>query len=136
MEKLPLELILPAMNAAIEKAQQEGISIAISITYASGRPAGSLAMPDAFLASGEYAYWKAWTAASFKLASASFRSMLSELDDLTREGLLAHDKVTALPGGLPIFKDSILIGAVGVSGGSGEQDDACAEAARACFENS
>jgi uncharacterized protein GlcG (DUF336 family) len=32
-------------------------------------------------------------------------------------------------GGLPIFVDGDLVGGIGVSGGTGEQDEACAQAA-------
>ena len=32
-------------------------------------------------------------------------------------------------GGLPIFADGELVGGLGVSGGTGEQDEACARAA-------
>jgi uncharacterized protein GlcG (DUF336 family) len=36
-------------------------------------------------------------------------------------------------GGIPLRHDGIVVGAVGVSGGSGEQDQAVAEAAAAAF---
>ncbi len=38
--------------------------------------------------------------------------------------------VVASPGGVPIFVDGKIIGAVGVSGVTGDQDEQCAKAGR------
>lgn len=133
MHQLPPKTVLSAISAAVEAANRESIDIVVSIVDTSGHPVGSLAMPDSFLASNEYAFWKAWTAASFKMSTPDFSSMLDKQDQHVRDGLLSHDKVTALPGGLPIFKGNLLIGAIGVSGGTAAQDETCAAAALTIF---
>ena len=44
-----------------------------------------------------------------------------------------NGKIMIFAGGVPLKKDGQVVGAVGVSGGSGEQDHAVAEAAAAAF---
>jgi uncharacterized protein GlcG (DUF336 family) len=47
---------------------------------------------------------------------------------------LAHSDVVAFPGGLPIAEASgALVGTIGVSGGSADQDEDCAKAALAAI---
>ncbi|MGO2748017.1 heme-binding protein, partial [Microbacterium sp.] len=42
-------------------------------------------------------------------------------------------KVAIFAGGIPLSRDGVVVGAVGVSGGSGEQDHSVAEAGAAAF---
>jgi uncharacterized protein GlcG (DUF336 family) len=44
-----------------------------------------------------------------------------------------HNRVMIFAGGVPIKVNGQIVGAVGVSGGSGEQDQAVAEAAAAAY---
>lgn len=44
-----------------------------------------------------------------------------------------HGRVMVFAGGIPLRRDGLVVGAVGVSGGSGEQDQTVAEAAVAAF---
>lgn len=122
-----------AMRLAVKEAERQQATVAIAIVNASGVLAGFLRMPGSFLASVDYAQWKAWTAASFDMPSGGFGQLVESLEPLVRDGLLAHSKATPLPGGLPISKDGRLIGAIGVSGGSGKEDEAIARAGLGAF---
>jgi uncharacterized protein GlcG (DUF336 family) len=44
---------------------------------------------------------------------------------------ICHNRVTIFAGGVPLTVDGKIVGAVGVRGGSGEQDEAVTEAAAA-----
>jgi uncharacterized protein GlcG (DUF336 family) len=44
-----------------------------------------------------------------------------------------NGRVMIFPGGIPLMRDGKVVGAIGVSGGMGEQDQAVAEAAAAVF---
>ncbi|MEQ9662779.1 MAG: heme-binding protein [Parasphingopyxis sp.] len=129
MSGLDQRKIAAALSAAVAAAEGEEAKIVVALVDRGGNLCGLLHMPSAFLASRDYAEWKAWTAASFALATTGLAAMLDSQEAHVREGLLAHPKVTALPGGIPLHRDGVLIGAVGVSGGSGEQDVRIAEAA-------
>jgi len=115
--------ICRAIEAVCAHADKTGIAVAVSIVDAGGNPVAFYRMPGAFLASSDYARWKAWTSASFEMGTSAFAAMIAALPAHVRQGLLDHPDVTDLPGGLPIQMDGRLAGAVGISGGSGEQDD-------------
>lgn len=111
-----------AIEHVAREAKHLNVNVAIAIFDAHGNEIAFYRMPGAFLASNDYARWKAWTAASFQTGTEVFADMLEGLPHTVRNGLLAHPKVTALPGGALIKRADDVIGGVGISGGSGEQD--------------
>jgi len=78
-------------------------------------------MDCASLMSPDIAEAKAVTALNFKRPT----SEVAKLDPATLEGIrdVVHFKVVAIPGGLPIFDGQDLKGAIGVSGGTAQQDE-------------
>ena len=114
------------LAGAVQKAEELDVKVAIAVLDASGAKAGFLSMPGAFLASTDYAEWKAWTVTSFKLSTEAFAGLAPVLGQQVFQGLLQHPKVTDLPGGQPIKSGETFLGAIGVSGGSGEEDEAIA----------
>ena len=70
---------------------------------------------------------KAYTAAMSGLNTRFFLSYLNENDvSLTS---LNDEKLTLIAGGLPIFYQNKLIGGIGIGGGTGKQDEECAQMA-------
>ncbi len=134
-DELDCASVQNAVRCMVEEAEQQGAKVAIAIVNASGVLTGFVKMPGSFLASVDYAQWKAWTAASFGMPSHSFGQLVEDFEPLVRDGLLAHPKATPLPGGFPIHQDGRLIGGVGVSGGSGDEDNAIAQAGLTAFSN-
>ncbi len=124
-----------ALSAATHTAEREGAHIVVAIVDASGLLLGLSRMPQAFLASGDYAEWKAWTAVSFRMSTHEFDALLASLPEEIRRDLLRHPKATSLPGGVLIETGGAIVGGVGVSGSTGEIDSACAAAAREACVN-
>jgi uncharacterized protein GlcG (DUF336 family) len=60
------------------------------------------------------------------MASGDFAQMLEGEAPMVRDGLLRRPRVAAFPGGHPLRRDGQMIGGIGVSGASAEQDDAIA----------
>lgn len=116
-----------ALQAAVAHAATLGIRINVALTDASGTLAGFLRMPGAFLHSVDIAIDKAYTAASFGFPTAQWVSILAH-DEGLRIGLAERPRLVVFGGGLPLREDGVLIGGIGVSGGSAEQDAACAQA--------
>lgn len=130
----PASAIIAALGAARTKAESLGVAMAISIVTAEGRQVGSLAMPGSFLASPDYAYQKAYTAACFGMETDDFRELTTSLPEPVGAELCTHPNVTRLPGGLPILlQDGSMIAAIGTSGGDGDQDRAVVRAGRDGF---
>ncbi len=129
----PTESIQTALSFVAQAAQKEGINITAAILNASGILVGLLRMPNSFLASTDYAQWKAWTAVSFDMPSHEFSALREQTNPQIYHDLISHPKVTALPGGFPIYHNARLIGGIGVSGGNADQDQAIAKAGRKGF---
>ncbi|MDQ3422990.1 MAG: heme-binding protein [Actinomycetota bacterium] len=62
--------------------------------------------------SADVAQGKAWTAGAYGTPSAA------------QKNKMAHGKFTPQTGAVPVYRDSALLGAIGASGGTGEQDEA------------
>jgi len=92
-----------------------------------GQLAGFLRMPGAFIHSIDIAIDKAYTCASFGIATSRWAELLAG-DEALRLGLPLRPRLVVFGGGLPIVEGEELIGGIGVSGGSAEEDEACARA--------
>ena len=114
-------------QAAIAHAESLGIRINVAVTDASGTLAAFLRMPNAFLHSIDIAVDKAYTAASFGFPTSQWPEVLAG-DEALRLGLPLRPRLVVFGGGLPIVEGEQRIGGIGVSGGSAEQDEACARA--------
>jgi uncharacterized protein GlcG (DUF336 family) len=68
---------------------------------------------------------KAYTARTFGAASADFVTRMKDRPDTA--GSIHYRRVLALPGGLPIKVGNDVVGAIGVSGSPGKDDD-CSKA--------
>ena len=116
-----------ACQAAIAHAEKLGIRINVAVTDSSGTLAAFLRMPNAFLHSVDIAIDKAYTAASFGFPTSKWGGIIGD-DELLRMGLNQRARLVLFGGGLPIAEGEQRIGGIGVSGGSAEQDEACARA--------
>lgn len=117
-----------AVRAAVQHADQLGIRINVAVVDAGGNLAAFLRMPGAFLHSIDIAIDKAYTAASFGLPTSQWHAALQDHSAAVREGIVRRPRFVAFGGGLPIVEAGQRVGGIGVSGGSEEQDEACAQA--------
>jgi uncharacterized protein GlcG (DUF336 family) len=112
---------------AIAKATSIGINVVVSVidTRASLKAYGSMdgAVHVAIAASQAKAYTALMGLGSGDLA----QSMENQIAQMT--SLISLDRIVMLGGGLPIILDGEVVGAIGVGGGTMEQDVACAQAA-------
>ncbi len=102
--------------------------INVAVVDASGVLASFLRMPGAPLHSVEIAIDKAYTAVSFGLATSQWSAVLQQHSSAVREGLVLRPRFVAFGGGLPVIENGQRIAGIGVSGGSEQQDEACARA--------
>lgn len=117
-----------AAAAAVRAAAAMGARVNVALVDASGVLAAFLRMPGAPLHSVDIAIDKAFTAASFGLPTARWHEALLSHSAAVREGIVRRPRFVAFGGGRPIVEGGALIGGIGVSGGSEEQDDAIARA--------
>lgn len=121
-----------AASAAMDKADELGVPMNVTVVDASGLPLAFLRANGAPLHSIQIAEDKAVTAVSFGIASGAWDR---EVGDVPRiwDSLVARRGFCALAGGFPIRIDGGLVGGIGVSGGTEEQDVECAHAGLAAL---
>ena len=110
---------------ALAHAQAQGWAVAACVVDPWGAIVASARMDGVTPAILEFATDKAYTAALGK-STRAFAERMSSSPDLTL-GLQTRPRLCAWEGGLPIYTDQTLIGAIGVSGAAGHEDAACAE---------
>tara|TARA_A200000159_G_scaffold123924_1_gene118675 strand:+ start:4689 stop:5009 length:321 start_codon:yes stop_codon:yes gene_type:complete len=94
---------------------------------------GFIRQPGAPLHSIDIAIDKAYTAASFGLATGKWPDALQAHSPAVQDGLLRRPRFVAFGGGLPIEIDGQRLGGIGVSGGSEAQDELIAGAGLAAL---
>jgi uncharacterized protein GlcG (DUF336 family) len=119
-----------AAMAAIEEAESLGVSVNVAVVDRSGVLMAFLRMPDASLHSIDVAMDKAYTAASFRFPTSQWGEVLTGFSEPVQRGLLLRPRLVVFGGGVPIETDGQVIGAIGVSGASEEEDERCAQAGR------
>jgi uncharacterized protein GlcG (DUF336 family) len=122
---LSLVMAQTIANAAIAKCQSMGFKIAVSVLDRGGLALVMLRDESASLHTVESSDRKAYTARTFRQPSATIVKRI--LDNPAVAGFKEYTRVIALAGGLPVKIGDDVIGAVGVSGSPGKDDD-CAQA--------
>ncbi len=121
----------------VERAQAYAASVGISVTAAvvdeAGVPIAVGRMGGAAPRTAELAVSKAYTAAAFHIATAEVAALARQ--PWLRSLVVSHrGRLVPAPGGLVIFDGITIIGAVGVAGGTPDQDVLCCQAAFAVLE--
>lgn len=82
--------------------------------------------------STDIAQGKAWTAAAYGVPSAAQKDKMATMPVFaTAVTAMTHGRFTPQTGAVPLYRDGTLVGALGGSGGTGDQDEAaCSEAVR------
>ena len=126
------EAAAAAVAAAVAHAGGLGVRINAAVTDSAGTLMAFLRMPGAFVHSVDIAIDKAYTAAGFGFATAQWAEIL-QADEALRLGMPQRPRLVVFGGGLPVREGGELIGGIGVSGASAEQDEACARAGLAAL---
>ena len=86
-----------------------------------------LRMENSFIHSSEIAKDKAYTSASFGFPTDTWTEVFKQMPHL-EQGFSNRNRLIPFGGGLPIFdEDKVKVGAIGVSGGTEEEDIICAK---------
>ncbi|RAM49814.1 MAG: hypothetical protein C6Y22_20055 [Hapalosiphonaceae cyanobacterium JJU2] len=123
------KLIVAAENKAIEIGQPMNIAV----VDAGGNLITHVRMDEAWIGSVDIAIKKAYTARAFNISTKE----LAEHSQCGGEFFGIHvsnnGKVMIFAGGIPLKQNGAVVGAIGVSGGSGSQDQEVAEAGAAAL---
>ncbi|WP_332633548.1 GlcG/HbpS family heme-binding protein [Halalkalibacter flavus] len=125
---LSQQMVMNMLNKAIQRAAELDIKISVAVVDDGGNLMGFIRMNGAKLIPGNIAQNKAYTAAGFGIPTGDWYERIKDKPALLH-GMVHTDKMTIFSGGQPIYDGDDLIGGIGVSGGSQEQDNDCALAA-------
>jgi uncharacterized protein GlcG (DUF336 family) len=123
---LTLEEARQVIAAAEAEANQQGQPMNIAVVDAGGNLIAFARMNGAWL--GSIAQNKAWTSLDFDIDTKSLSKLAQPGQDFYGIHASNDGKVMIFAGGIPLKRSGAVIGAIGVSGGVGKQDQAVAEA--------
>ncbi len=119
-----LETARKVATAAAAEARKNGWTVAVAIVDTAGDLVYFERADDTQVASSTVCQDKARTAVRFKRPSKAFEDTLAS----GRMAILAMPGVIPLEGGIPLLVDGKIVGAIGVSGVTSQQDGVCAQA--------
>ena len=119
--------------AAEKKAGEIGQPMNIAVADSGGNLVAHVRMDGAWIGSIDISIKKAFTSRAFDIATKDLAEHSQSGGQFF--GIYASNggRVMIFAGGVPLMRDDKVVGAIGVSGGSGEQDHAVAEAGAAAF---
>jgi uncharacterized protein GlcG (DUF336 family) len=124
-KNISLAMAQTIANGAMDKCKELGFRVSVTIVDRAGLPIVMLRGDGAGLHTPEGSDRKAYTARTFRAPSAEFAKRMAT--DATVQGQRQYTRVLPLAGGLPIKVGDDVVGAVGVSGSPG-RDDECSQA--------
>jgi uncharacterized protein GlcG (DUF336 family) len=119
--------------AAEKKAHEIGQPMNIAVVDAGGNLVAHARMDKAWFGSVDISINKAWTARAFDIATKDLAELSQSGDQFFGIHASNRGRVMIFAGGIPLKRGDQVVGAVGVSGGLGKQDQAVAEAGVAAF---
>jgi uncharacterized protein GlcG (DUF336 family) len=122
--------------AGERKAQDLGIPYNLAVVDAGGNLIAHVRMDGAWLGSIDIAIKKAFTSRAFDMATEDLAKMAQSGEPLFGINSTNHQKVVIFAGGMPVKLGDQIVGAVGASGGTVDQDQKVVEAAVAAFRAS
>jgi uncharacterized protein GlcG (DUF336 family) len=129
MTPLTLELARRCLDAAEETARDRGLNLTFAVVDAAGHLVALQRMDGAPWITPDVAIGKAWTAAAYGAPSATQGEKMRDLVAFSASiSAATGGRFTPQIGGLPIVVDGQPAGAMGASGASGEEDEACVRA--------
>ncbi|WP_454953788.1 heme-binding protein [Fusobacterium hwasookii] len=126
---LSLEKARKIIRAGEKKAKEMNLSAVFAVVNSEGNLIIEEKMDNAILVSVEVAYKKAYTAAALKLNTQDLTALVQP--GAMFYGLQSDPKYIVFGGGMLLKVDGKIVGAIGVSGGSAQED---IEIAKACVE--
>src|SRR3954449_4148089 len=119
--------------AAEQKAAEIGQPMNIAVVDAGGNLIAHVRMDNAWMGSIDISIKKAWTARAFDIETKQLAELSQSGDQFFGIHASNDGRVMIFAGGIPVKRGNEVVGAVGVSGGLGKQDQAVAEAAAEAF---
>ncbi|MBQ8857048.1 MAG: ATP:cob(I)alamin adenosyltransferase [Lachnospiraceae bacterium] len=134
MDRVTLEIAKKLIEKIEGYATSVGKKAVIAVCGPDGNPIAVHVMDGAFLVSFDVAVKKAYTAVSVKMSTMELGKLVQPGQTFAGLEQIEKDKLVFFGGGVPLFAGENLVGGLGISGGTGEEDDDIAQYALSVFE--
>ena len=132
---MTLTLAEKIADAVLAEASRVGVKAVVCVSDAGGHPRLVKSMDDAYIASYDVAVNKAFTVVALKMATIDLKPLAQPGESLYGIQFTNNGKIVIFGGGDPLTnEDGTIIGGLGVSGGSEEQDTALSAFGKTYFE--
>jgi uncharacterized protein GlcG (DUF336 family) len=131
---ISLEEARRVIRSGEQKAHEIGVPMNIAVVDAGANLVAFERMEGAWLGSIDIAINKAFTSRAFDTETKVLAENSQSGEQFFGIHVSNQGRVMVFAGGVPLKRDGAVVGAVGVSGGLGAQDQAVAEAAARAFE--
>ena len=131
---ITLEDARKVIAAAERKAEALGQPMNIAVADGGGNLVAHVRMDGAWIGSIDISIKKAFTARAFDIATKDLAQHSQSGGQFFGIHASNDGRIMIFAGGVPLKRDGRVVGAIGVSGGSGEQDHAVAEAGASAFK--
>ena len=116
------------ISAVLKRAKEMGVKAVAAVANKHTNPVAVQCMDDSYVASYDIALNKAFTVTALKMPTTKLKELAAPGGSLYGIQFTNNSKIVIFGGGVPIYdKNNNIIGGLGVSGGSEEQDTALAE---------
>lgn len=110
-----------------EEAKRRGKKAVIAICGPEGNPVAVHVMDGAFLVSFDVATKKAYTSVAVKMSTMELSKLAQPGETFYGVDKMDNGKIVIFAGGVPLKVGDTIIGGLGISGGTGEEDHSLAE---------
>lgn len=132
--KMTLENAKLLAEAIQARARDMGVKAVVAVADRGGNPVLVQSMDDAYLASWDVALQKSYTVVALKMSTQKLASLAAPGGPLYGIQFTNQGKIVIFGGGEPLEIDGKIVGGLGVSGGSAEEDTALAAFGRDKFK--
>ena len=132
------EITLALAKKLAEKVEAEsakmGLKVVVAVSNSAARPVLVECMDDSYIASYDVAFQKAYTVVALKMSTTTLKKLSQPGESLYGIQFTNQGQIVIFGGGVPLCSGDKVIGGLGVSGGTEEQDTALAAFGKRLFE--
>lgn len=134
MTGVTLEAARRLIRQVEQRAEQLGVRAVVAVADAGGHPVAVECMDGAYIASYDVAVNKAFTCAALKMPTAELKQLAQPGGSLYGIQFTNNGRIVIFGGGVPLYAGGRVVGGLGVSGGTEEQDTQLAAFGGRAFE--
>lgn len=131
---MTLDLAKKLAEKVEAKAREIGVNAVVAVSNSGARPVLVECMDDSYIASYDVAFQKAYTVVALKMSTSTLKKLSQPGESLYGIQFTNNGQIVIFGGGVPLCYGDKIIGGLGVSGGSEEQDTYLAEYGESVFK--